>query len=517
MKKQIVWASGLIIGIFFFNQAYTQPIIANYQSTHLNEVPEAWISQAKLDFRIWYGHTSHGSQITTGIANLQSNIGTPYTYNSSGSGGALSYQETGGDLGHNGDLNWYHRTKEKLDEAGNDRNVVIWSWCGGVSDNTPTGISIYLDSMNLLEQDYPNVLFVYMTGHLDIWSWANLKAGNQQIRNYCIANNKILFDFADIESYDPDLTYFEYATDNCNYYDGPGGNYQGNWANEWCTANPGSDLCWSCSCAHSQPLNCNLKGRAFWWMLAEMAGWKQSIFISEVSDPLDNSNARYVELYNSGTDTIDFSTVDWYLAVQNNGSTWHDIQLSGLIAPDEKYVISYGSDSSNFYSTYGFNPDVSSTHISDGGGDGYFLYRAGDHFSGILMDAYGVIDTDGTGTNWEYKDTKVVRKYNITTPGTIWTFDEWIIRPQANVADMTPDFHRENIVWQGNASTDWNSAGQNWNSPHNFVPDETANVTVPNVTNQPVIVGDAHCNDLTVEPDATLTVTGNLTVRGVSN
>ena len=148
MKKQILWASGLIIGIFFLNQAYTQPIIANYQSTHLNEVPVEWINQAKSDFRIWYGHTSHGSQITTGIGNLQSHIGEPYTYNSSGSGGALSYQETGGDLGHNGDLAWYHTTREKLDETGNDRNVVIWSWCGGVSDNTPEGISIYLDSMN---------------------------------------------------------------------------------------------------------------------------------------------------------------------------------------------------------------------------------------------------------------------------------------------------------------------------------------------------------------------------------
>lgn len=28
-----------------------------------------------------------------------------------------------------------------------------------------------------------------------------------------------------------------------------------------------------CDCAHSRPLNCNLKGRAFWWMVARLAGW----------------------------------------------------------------------------------------------------------------------------------------------------------------------------------------------------------------------------------------------------
>jgi hypothetical protein len=149
----------------------------------------------------------------------------------------------------------------------------MWSWCGGVSDNTPEGINTYLNAMNTLETDYPDVSFIYMTGHLDIWSWANLKARNQQIRDYCIANNKILFDFADIESYNPDGSFFEYATDNCDYYNGPGGSYEGNWADEWCAANPGSDFCWDCYCAHSKSLNCNLKGRAFWWMMAEMAGW----------------------------------------------------------------------------------------------------------------------------------------------------------------------------------------------------------------------------------------------------
>lgn len=287
MKNLLTLSVVLLCLVFTVKSSFSQVIFANHESTNLAEVPVEFINQAKSEFRIWYGHTSHGSQITSGMENLQTHIGSPYTFNASGSGGALSYQEVYGDLGHNGDLTWEQQTRTQLNSPGNDRNVVVWSWCGGVSDNTVGGINTYLNAMNQMEQDYPDVSFIYMTGHRDIWADANLKARNQQIRDYCIANNKILFDFADIESYNPDGTYFDYAGDDCSYYQGPGWGYLGNWAQQWCAAHPGSDLCWSCECAHSEPLNCNLKGRAFWWLLARMAGWEQqqTVFYVDKNHP----------------------------------------------------------------------------------------------------------------------------------------------------------------------------------------------------------------------------------------
>ncbi len=124
--------------------------------------------------------------------------------------------------------------------------------------------------MNQLEQDYPHITFVYMTGHLDgTGDSGNLHVMNNRIRSYCQSNNKVLFDFADIESYDPNGNYFldRGADDECNYD-------AGNWAQEWCAANSSSYLCADVSyCAHSDSLNCNLNARAFWWMLARIAGW----------------------------------------------------------------------------------------------------------------------------------------------------------------------------------------------------------------------------------------------------
>ena len=177
-------------------------LIVNHTCTDLSTVSSTDINTARSQFRIWYGHTSHGSQILTGMETMNS---SPYTFSWDGTGGSLSIQDEWNDLGYDGDLGWADRTREVLDAPGNDRNMIMWSWCGGVSDISYAGVNTYLSAMNQLEIDYPDVTFVYMTGHLDgTGSAGNLHFRNEQIRNYCRNNNKILFDFADIERYDPD-------------------------------------------------------------------------------------------------------------------------------------------------------------------------------------------------------------------------------------------------------------------------------------------------------------------------
>jgi hypothetical protein len=264
-------------------------IIIDHTCTDLAKVPASWIEQARSLLRIGYGHTSHGSQPVSGMMAFRGESGSAFYFSYSDWGlqpGVFLNDYWGNDggaddLGAGGDLGWRSATIAMLSRSGNDRNVVVWSWCGGVSENSESGINAYLNAMAGLEKDYPAVTFVYMTGHLDgSGSAGNLHRRNEQIRAYCRANSKVLFDFADIESYAPGggTNYMALmATDNCDYDSDGDGSTDRNWADEWIAANPASELARlaaACGeCQHSQNLNCVLKARAFWWLLARLAGW----------------------------------------------------------------------------------------------------------------------------------------------------------------------------------------------------------------------------------------------------
>jgi len=259
-----------------------EAIIIDHTCTDISQIPIYWLEEAK-ELTLHYAHTSHGSQINSGILNLESQdpqYSVAIRFNSTAGLPPLedppalriytgNPPETYIEPGDYWDgISAQNRTQAVADTG--DYDLSMWAWCGQVSEATENYIQNYLDTLNQFETDYPAMKFIYMTGHLDgSRSDGNLHLRNEQIRAYCIANNKVLFDFADIERYDPDGNdYLDFgADDGCNY-DG------GNWADEWCASHPDIDLCATCSCAHSNPLNCNLKGRAFWWMMARLAGWE---------------------------------------------------------------------------------------------------------------------------------------------------------------------------------------------------------------------------------------------------
>jgi hypothetical protein len=228
----------------------TDAIIADHTVVaEFSSIPPATIQAIGDNYNIYYVHTSHGSQIMTGI---------DMVYDEDNSYDPPYFHEVGDDLGHNGDTSWVPATRIYLD-AHSECNMAMFSWCGGASDNTEEGINIYLAAMEGLEADYPAVIFIYMTGHLDGGGPdGNLYLRNNQIRDYCIAHDKILFDFADIESYDPDGAYYPDESDYCN------------WCYDWCAVH----TCPTCGgCAHSHCFNCYLKGKAWWWMMARISGW----------------------------------------------------------------------------------------------------------------------------------------------------------------------------------------------------------------------------------------------------
>ena len=283
-----VEGADVTVEAFVATAVFNEDMIIDHKHTDLTLIPQSAIEQAKTNLHIAYGHTSHGSQLTTGMSGLVSFINEGglglslpdniFQWNNGGSDGALDFHDgfASGDLGNPDRTTWADRTRAYLENSANeDVNVIIWSWCGQ-ADTTEANIQLYLDLMTTLESEYSGVKFVYMTGHATgSGETGNLHIRNQQIRNYCIDNNKILYDFYDIECYDPDGNYFgdKLVNDNCDYDSDNNGSRDRNWALDWQGSHEEGEDWYSCSSAHSQALNANRKAYAAWWLWCRLGGW----------------------------------------------------------------------------------------------------------------------------------------------------------------------------------------------------------------------------------------------------
>lgn len=251
------------------NGTNTHALIIDHTCTNRHSIPTAYIAAVTSNLHIAYGHTSHGSQLIDGINGLTGfdpRFGTVPDIDESI--GGYGYPYGAADLNQPDYTAWEQATRLYL-ASHPSINVVMWSWCGGVAGATTADIDGYLSLMSGLERDYPQIRFVYMTGHLDgTGVTGTLHRNNERIRAYCRNNNKILYDFADIESYDPDGNGYLAlnADDACNYTGG-------NWAQAWQASHTINVDWYSCHAEHSEALNGNRKAYAAWWLLARLAGW----------------------------------------------------------------------------------------------------------------------------------------------------------------------------------------------------------------------------------------------------
>lgn len=183
-----------------------------------------------------------------------------------------------------------------------------------------------------------------------------------------------------------------------------------------------------------------------------------NLLISEVADP-SNSSTNFVEIYNAGATTVDFTNhYAWYLNV--NGST--GIKLSGTLAAGEKYTVA--SDAVDFTGT------LTNPAVGTGGTSNYLLTTYGNYSNGTAIDVY-----NGSATGFDFTGKHAVRLYNIASPNPTLTASEWAITPAENI-DMTPGSHASTINWNG-TSAEWRNK-PNWTG--SFIPDAGHNVIIPN-------------------------------------
>ena len=68
----------------------------------------------------------------------------------------------------------------------------MWAWCGQQSSNSEQTVQQYLDALDALEQSYPSMRFIYMTGHTDGGSTTLIRNSNL-VRDYVRAQRQSAF------------------------------------------------------------------------------------------------------------------------------------------------------------------------------------------------------------------------------------------------------------------------------------------------------------------------------------
>jgi hypothetical protein len=254
-------------------------LIIDHNNIDITQIPDEWLAKARA-LTIHYGQTSHGSQILSGLGYWESIDPTQYAYAIS-PGGTPPTLPSGTDLlkiytGNNYSGNTYvtpdmywqgtDAVNHTLSTASTGLfDFSMWSWCGQ-ADSSVSYISQYLAQMSAFETAVPYMRFILMTGHNVSNPGTNLLARNQQIRDYAIANEMVLFDFANIETYTPDGTFYDPTIYNYNDGGCP-------WCDTWCASH--ASYCSNLpGCAHTHGLFCKMKAQAFWWMMARLAGWE---------------------------------------------------------------------------------------------------------------------------------------------------------------------------------------------------------------------------------------------------
>ena len=246
------------------------PLVIDHTCTGLAQIPAAWIDSVQVMMRLHYAHTSHGSQLTTGLTRLES---ADATYSV-----AIGYQSLPTEAGafcifdgqeHDTYItpDEYWETPTGLDYTRDvlDHNPTInasmWSWCTQLTSYTEAQTQAYLDAISMLEAEYPGVVFIYMTCNAQATgsSGYNRYLRNEQIRQFCITNDKVLYDFADLDSWwlNPETEIWEHAT-----YD-----YGGE------TIPVEHPQFYGSEAGHTTYESCEQKGKAVWWMMARLAGW----------------------------------------------------------------------------------------------------------------------------------------------------------------------------------------------------------------------------------------------------
>lgn len=256
--------------------------IADHQATALAAIPQAWLAAAK-NMKVHLMGRSHSTQVTVGLSLLEAD-----STNYSSTSGWFSLPEESGALCLYGaqsgtpycDFAFYLNNSDGIPGNFSDAqnihavltrapalSVSVFLWCRDLDSMTSNQVNDYLVQLALLEAQYTNVKFVYATGNADADGAAgHLRArNNRQIREWVkLGNNRFLFDYEDIITHAWNGSAWMQSTYALNGTNVPFINPAYN------PAINGPEYEYT----HANATGCREVAKAFWFLLARIAGWE---------------------------------------------------------------------------------------------------------------------------------------------------------------------------------------------------------------------------------------------------
>jgi hypothetical protein len=242
----------------------------DHRHTDLAQIPASCVDGLKSgSFVFHYAHRSHGSQIIHGAESIE---GAMPAY-----GFASEYTDVPGETGvfkmwdgmtstNLVEADQYWATEAGLDDlrsiltAHPEIRYSMWSWSYEISAQTEEQVQLYLETMDALEQEFPDVTFIYMTGTAEEeLEGVNRMERNAQIRAFAEERAKVLYDFEDLdawyngEHHTQVVDGVEIPLEHPHYSLDTAGNVEYEYT-------------------HTTRESCENKARAFWWMMAKLEG-----------------------------------------------------------------------------------------------------------------------------------------------------------------------------------------------------------------------------------------------------
>ena len=241
---------------------------------------------------------------------------------------------------------------------------------------------------------------------------------------------------------------------------------------------------------------------------------QKSLMISEIGYPIEDDNARFIEIRNVSDSGIDFGENIYFLSKKNDGenNSWQEIQLEGTLCGG--CIRTYSANMIGYNNSYGFDSDFAHEMVGGEGNDCFVIYAGGNHNTGAIVDVYGVLNPDSFEESWNYEDKKVIRKPEKQYGVDFWQISDWLIT-NASLDNLTPgaledEFRFYNSVWHPN-DIELNIITT---SDHIVVQSGVLNISSSLSCSMLKVFSDA---TVILEPGNGITVNGDVIVDGLLN